>query len=154
MKTVQWFVLLLFLSALPAYGQLPSKVKKMAGTWEYKQGSGFESWELQGNELIGHAFRVNVKTGDTSKVEDMTIRKPSKHLVYVIETINYVDDSLMIRAQNFIADRKKMKFYNMTGQTPHAIEYSFGFFSKKKLKLKIYHGPFDKPLKLVLFKVI
>lgn len=149
----KWIVILFSMTAFSANAQLPSNVTKLIGVWQYQEGSGFESWELQGGDLVGHAYRVNSKTGDTSKVEDMRIRKPRKTLTYSMDTYNFVNDSMMIHTQNFVGEKRKMKFFNISGHTPYEIEYSFGFFNKKKLKIKIYHGPFDKPLTLKLHRV-
>ncbi|MDG1429058.1 MAG: hypothetical protein P8H56_10175 [Crocinitomicaceae bacterium] len=133
--------------------QIPSKSKKLAGTWDYKEGSGFEVWKMNGDEIVGAAYRVNPKTLDTSKVEGMVIRKPGRHLLCATETYNIaLDGSLVARDHNFIADRNRMKFFNLSNLPPYAVEYKFGWFNKKKMKVSIYHGPHDKPLKLVLYK--
>jgi hypothetical protein len=153
MKMAKWICLLFIVAAFNTSAQLPSNVTKLVGVWKYKQGSGFESWKKQGDELVGHAYRINNKTGDTSRVEDMLLRKPQKTLLYTTSTYNFVMDSLRVNTQNFVGEKRKMKFFNMAEHSPHAIEYSFGFWNKNKLKINIYHGPFDKPLTLTLYRV-
>lgn len=147
-------ILFLFLSgSIIGWGQVSSKVKKLEGTWEYKEGSGFETWKIVADKLIGRGYRVNQKTLDTTIVEEMLIHKPGKHLLYFTNTYGVVvNGSRFSREQNFVADRRKMKFFNVGNHPPYAIEYKFVFFSKKKLKVFVYHGPHDKPLKLTLFK--
>ncbi len=145
-------ILLVLFASKNSYAQLPSKSKKLVGTWAYKEGSGFETWELNNEELVGSAYRINNKTKDTSKVEEMHVRRPNKKLLYITETYNIMSDSLITRKQNFVADGRKMKFFNLENQTPHSIEYKFGFFSKNKLKVKIHYGPYDKPITLILFR--
>jgi hypothetical protein len=152
MKISLLFILFLT-SSIIGWGQIPSKAKKLAGTWEYKEGSGLETWELVADKLVGSGYRVNRKTLDTTIVEEMLIHKPGKHLLYFTETYGVVVGGARIsREQNFVADRRKMKFFNVGNHPPYAVEYKFGFFSKKKLKVLVYHGPHDKPLKLILYK--
>ena len=144
-------VLLLFLAfSMCAYAQLPNKVKKMAGTWEYKFRSGFEILEMNGDELQGAGYRVNQKSNDTSRVENVRIRLSNKNLVYSMTTYRVINDSVASTTHDFVSSGKRLKFQNISAPTPHAIHYSFGFFNRNKLFIKVYHGPDTKPIKLIL----
>lgn len=133
-----------------AFAQLPNKVKKMTGTWEYKFRSGYEVFEQKGEELIGVGYRVNQKSSDTSRVETIRIRMANKNLVYSMTTYNVVEDSVVASTHQFVSSGKRMKFQNISAPTPYMIRYSFGFFNKKKLFIRVYHGPEAKPIKLIL----
>ena len=139
-----------FLLSVGAFAQLPNKVKKMAGTWEYKFQSGFEILEIKGDELVGVGYRVNQKSSDTSKVENVRIRMANKNLVYSMTTYNVVQDSVVANTQEFVSSGKRLKFQNISAPTPYMIRYSFGFFNKNKLFVRVYHGPDAKPVKLIL----
>lgn len=140
-----------FLTVL-AFGQLPSKVEQLEGVWKYKEGSGYEIWRKSGDQLIGNAFRLNQKTGDSSKIEDVFIRRVNKNLIYTMKTYNYVNDSIKENVHNFVGGKRKMKWHNIDSNTPYMIKYSYGFFNRNKLIMRIYYGPHDKPTKLILFR--
>lgn len=145
-------LVMLFLVTNFVHAQLPNKVKKMEGTWEYKLGSGYEILELVGDELKGKGFRINRKTGDTASIENSNIQMINKNLIYTLTTYNVVSDSVSTTVHKFIADGKKMKFRNISSSTPYAIHFSFGFFNKNKLKMSIYHGPSADPVHLHLIR--
>lgn len=140
----------IFLLSFGAFAQLPSKVKKMAGTWEYKLRSGYEVFEEKGDELMGVGYRVNQKSSDTSQVETVRIRMANKNLVYSMTTYNVVEDSVVASTHEFISSGKRMKFQNISAPTPYMIKYSFGFFNKNKLFIRVYPGLEAKPIKLIL----
>lgn len=145
------FTLITFLFPLLAVAQLKGPAKKMAGTWTYKESPGFEIWEQQGDEMVGRAYRVS-KMGDTSLVEEMSIRSVNHRLTYNSTTFNHTGDTL-IRVQNtFIGGRRKMKFTNIAREIPFAINYSFGFLNKKRVKIQIYFNEGEKAKKIVLTK--
>lgn len=141
--------LVIFFVAIFANGQLSSKTKKLVGTWEYKSGDGFEVWSLENDFLSGAAFRVN-KVGDTSKVEDLHIRKVNKTLIYTIKSKSFIEDSLIIESRNFVATKNKMEFFNIESNLPVMIKYSFGFFNRNKIKISIQYGIKDEPVVFVL----
>lgn len=132
------------------FAQLPNRVKKMAGTWEYKFRSGFEILEVKGDELVGVGYRVNQKSSDTSRVENVRIRMANKNLVYSMTTYNVISDSIVSNTQEFVSSGKRLKFQNISAPTPYMIRYSFGFLNKNKLFIRVYHGPEAKPIKLIL----
>jgi hypothetical protein len=146
------FGALLFFLALSvsAFAQLPNKVKKMEGTWDYKFGSGFEVLEVKGDELLGVGYRINQKSSDTTRVENVRIRMANKNLVYSMTTYAVVKDSVVANTQEFVSSGKRLKFQNISAPTPYMIKYSFGFFNRNKLFIRIYHGPDAKPVKLIL----
>ncbi len=146
-------IFLILFSPLYGFTQLPSKVMRLEGIWEFKQGSGYESWELQGEDMVGHAFQVNSKTGDTSKMEDIRIRLINGRLVYMMNTYSVLEDSLVKTVHHFIGERRKMNFVNMNTHIPVKIRYRFGFFNRKKLNIMIYYGTNDKPVILILNKM-
>jgi hypothetical protein len=139
-----------FLMSFGAFAQLPNKVKKMTGTWEYKFRSGYEVFELNGDELTGVGYRINQKSTDTSRVETIRIRMANKNLVYSMTTYNVVQDSVVASTHQFVSSGKRMKFQNISAPTPYMIRYSFGFLNKNKLFIRVYHGPEAKPIKLIL----
>lgn len=143
-------VFVLFFAANMSYAQLPSKVKKMEGKWEYKLGSGFEVLELVGEELVGVGYRINQKTNDTTRVENTNIERVNDHLIFTLTTHNVIGDSISTTVQKFEAIGKKLHFRNITNMTPFAIEFSMGFLSRNKLKMSIYHGPNENPVHLYL----
>lgn len=149
---MKWIVsvLVFFFAASMTYAQLPNKVKKMEGKWEYKLGSGFEVLEVVGDELVGVGYRINQKTNDTTRVENTNIELVNSNLIYTLTTYNVIGDSVSISVQKFVAKGKKMTFRNITNFTPYAIEFSMGFLNRNKLKMSIYHGPDEDPVHLYL----
>ncbi|MFK7785763.1 MAG: hypothetical protein AB8B56_11640 [Crocinitomicaceae bacterium] len=139
-----------FILSFGAFAQLPNKVKKMAGTWEYKFRSGFEVLEVKNDELVGVGYLINQKSSDTSRVENVRMRMANKNLVYSMTTYNVVEDSVIASTYEFVSSGKRMQFQNISAPTPYMIKYSFGFFNKNKLFIRVYHGPEAKPIKLVL----
>jgi hypothetical protein len=132
--------------------QLPGAAKKLVGEWEYKEGSGFETWQLNGEELEGHAYRVS-KLRDTSIVEDLTIKRVNKNLVHIMKIYSVVNDSTITNTYHFLGNKRKLKFINIDSNTPYSIQYKFGFLNRNKLFIKIQYGPYEKPSKLVLKRV-
>lgn len=135
--------------------QLPSKVQKLEGVWKYNQGSGYEVWKSNGEtEMLGTAYRVNPKTGDSSKVESLWIRRTNRNLIYSMETFKMKADTVVSEMHDFVGGKRKMKFYNIDSRKPYLVAYSFGFLglNKKKLTIKVYYEEGEKPLKLRLTK--
>lgn len=151
MKWIQFLVFFALLSGT-AWGQLPAKAEKLIGTWKYKQKSGYEVWVMDGDGLRGTAYRVNPKTGDSSKIEDSWIRKTNRNLIYTMRTHSFVGDSIRINEYDFVGGKRKMKFYNIDSSIPFMVSYSFAFLNRKKLFVKVYYEEGEKPLKLTLTK--
>ena len=149
MRRIGMLIVVFFMS-FGTFAQLPNKVKKMTGTWEYKFRSGYEIFEMNGDELVGVGYRINQKSTDTARVETIRIHLANKNLVYSMTTYNVVADSVVASTHQFISSGKRMKFQNISAPTPYMIRYSFGFLNKKKLFIRVYHGPEAKPIKLIL----
>ena len=145
-------ILIFSFFTLNAAAQFSGKTKRLIGTWEYKSGNGFENWELDGDFLIGGAYRIN-KLGDTTKVEDLQIRKVNKTLVYTICSEEFVGDTSVVITHNFIGPKNKMKFTNIESNLPALISYSFGFLNRNKLKIRIQYGIKDTPVELMLYRL-
>ncbi len=145
-------LIITFFLSLVVSAQLPKKVEKLEGEWKYKEGSGFEVWTLKGGMLNGYAYRMN-KLGDTIMVEDIRLKMVNKTLVYSLETYNHVGDSITSLKNDFVGSKRRMTFINIDSNTPYSISYSYGFLSRKKLKIKIKYGIKEGPVVLKLLKV-
>lgn len=150
MKQILLFLFLTLTVPMVAKAQLPSSAKKLVGVWKFRQGSGYETWELVNGTLIGRAYRVNPKVGDTTRVETIRMSRSNRLMSYVMETYNYAGDSVIVTPHNFVSRNRKMRFYNIGLDTPYSIRYKFGFLNRNKLIIKIKPGPSDKPVRLVL----
>ena len=151
MKQLLLFIFLL--SCVHSNGQISNKMKKLVGIWEYKKGSGFETWKVENDMVVGYEYRVN-KIGDTLKVEEMHIKLVGKNLIYSIgEHHNLSDSTMHHESLNFLGGKRKMSFVNIDSNTPYSISYSFGLFSKNRLKIRIQYGQTDKPAKLNLIRI-
>ena len=148
------FLLLVFVGVtFLSIGQLNGKLKKMVGSWEYRSGSGIEVWKEENSGLYGYEYRIS-KTGDTVIVEEMVIRSINKNLTYSIKEHHHNTSSNKFhKSMSFIADKRKMRFYNIDENTPYFIQYSIGLLTKNKLKVKIKSGQNDKPVKLILLRI-
>ncbi len=136
--------------AVGVHAQLPNRAKKLVGTWEYKFNSGFEVMELKDDEIVGLGYRINQKTGDTSRVETIRINKVNKTMVYSMTNYKVVKDSVVATTQKMVGSGNRLKFQNITSLSPHAIKYSFGFLNRNKLFVRVYYQVDAKPVKLVL----
>jgi hypothetical protein len=141
----------LVLIASTTEAQLPKRVQKLEGLWEYRAGSGFEDWRFKGDRMVGTSFRIN-KLGDTLVAERFEIAYINKRLVMDLKAYHTVGDSLVVRQKTLIGKRRKMEFTNVSGVAIEKLRYRFGFFSKRRLKLLVYHQRDMKPQKLVLLK--
>lgn len=150
MKRLIFFLLALSI-IYTAEAQLPNRVRKLQGLWEYRQGSGFEKWNLHGDRMIGESFRIN-KLGDTLVAERFEITYINKRLVMDLKAYHMVGDSVLVRQKTLIGKRRKMEFTSVTGIKLEKLRYRFGFFSKKRLKLFIHHQSSMDPQKLVLLR--
>jgi hypothetical protein len=144
--------IILFIIPFFSSAQLKGPLLKLEGTWTFKESPGFESWERNGDEMIGRAYRVG-KMGDTSLVEEMHITSVNKRLVYQSITYNRTSDTVVRVIHNFVGKRRKMMFTNIALDLPHAIKYSFGFFNRRKLNIQIHFHEGEKAKRLVLRKL-
>lgn len=131
--------------------QLPNRVKKLDGLWEYREGSGFESWTLNGDVLFGESFRIN-KLGDTTIAERFEIYYVNKRLMLNLTAYHKVGDSLRLNEKTLIGKRRRMKFSSISGVQLETLHFKFGFLSRKRLKLFVYLEGIDDPQKLRLIR--
>lgn len=132
--------------------QIKGKADRLEGTWEYKQGSGYEIWERKDGQLQASGYRLN-KLGDTTKVETATLRYVNKRLIYKLTTFNISGDSIQRSTYSFLGGRRKMKFENIDSETPFSIHYKLGSIRRNHLKIIIRISAESKPVKLHLRKV-
>ena len=132
--------------------QIKGKAKNLVGTWQYESGGGFEVWKMEGDDLMGHGYRTS-KSGDTVKVEDLKISRVNKNLVYTLLTRQNTETGIKVNNYKFVGNRNKLYFENVEDEIPASVKYTFGLFSKQKLKIVIKYSDKDKPLKLKLRKV-
>ena len=148
-------ILILFVTvflALPSFAQIGGRAEKLIGKWEFKEGSGFETWRAEGDELVGKAYRKG-KVGDTTKVEEVNLKRVNKNLIYTLNTYNIVQDSVIVNTYRFVGGKRKLSFVNIDSNTPYSIDYKFGFLNRNKLFIKIKYGINDKATKLTLRRV-
>ncbi|MCR9172223.1 MAG: hypothetical protein NXI10_07010 [bacterium] len=129
------------------FAQLPNRVKKLEGLWEYRQGSGYEKWERRGEVMYGESFRIN-KLGDTLVAEKFEISYVNKRLILNLTAYHMVNDSIRIKEKVLVGKRRKMKFTGLNGNRLEELEFKFGLFSRNRLKLLIHHHGILKPQKL------
>lgn len=150
---INWIILFFALSlSFSGFSQFKGKAKHLIGVWEYSAGSGYEIWTDAGTHLIGQGFRSN-KLGDSILVEEIRLEQINKTLIYTMETQNFnPGDSNEVKKYTFVSTHKKLDFVNTANEMPYELIYKFGFFSKKKLKIEIYHSKTAKPIVLRLRK--
>jgi len=152
MRLIIFFFIAFILSSGVSFGQLPSSVEKLEGTWRYKGGSGYEHWKKEDGKLIGHTFRIT-RLGDTTKTEDIVLNKINNRLVYSLTTFNVIKDSLVTSHHGFIGGKRKMEFLNLSEIAPYSIEYKFGFLNRNKLKVLVKNTMTDAPSKYILYRI-
>lgn len=147
--------LLLFLfvvAAMPIVSaQLPNRVTKLEGLWEYKEGSGYERWEQKNDIMYGESFRIN-KLGDTIVAERFEIQYVNKRLVLNLKAYHTKGDSVLVQERVLIGEKRKMKFTSVSGNQLKTLHFKLGFLSKKRLKLFVWHQGVEKPQKLRLIR--
>lgn len=144
-------ILLLIVILPSAHAQLPSRVKKLEGLWEYSQGSGFEQWEQRGEVMHGTSFRIN-KLGDTLVAENFEISYVNKRLIMNLTAYHMVNDSMQVKERVLVGKRRKLQFSGLSSNRLEELEFKFGFLSKKRLKLFIHHQGILKPQKLRMIR--
>jgi len=143
---------LFVLICLTGNAQVKGKALNLVGTWKYNQGSGYETWKMDGDELIGAGYRTN-KLGDSVKVEDLRIAMVNRNLVYTLSTKQKTGIGELVITNKFIGNHRKLTFENSENDTPISIRYKLGFFNKEKLQIIILYKENDKPHRLKLTKI-
>ena len=142
---------LLIFSFTTVFSQLKGKAKHLPGTWVYAQGSGYEVWTIENDQLVGAGYRTN-KIGDTVKVEQLGIKLANNSLFYTLETgIQNFNNSAYVKHQ-FISKARKLDFTNIENVLPNHLKYTFGFFNKNKLTITVWMEESLKKTKLKLRK--
>ena len=150
---VSLFIVVAFIfNSYTSFGQLPSTVLKLSGTWMYKEGSGYEVWRSDDDQMTGYTFRVT-KTGDSVLVEEMVIKSINNRLTFNLETRTNVNDELINNERNFIGEKRKMKFINLDESAPYSMEYKYGFFNRNKLRIFVRYAANSEPMKYTLIKL-
>jgi hypothetical protein len=144
--------ILLFCTLLsPFFGnaQIKGKAHKLVGTWAYREGTGYEVWQFNGDKVEGIGYR-NLKFGDTVKVEKMEIK-----VVNGVYTYSYkkVDDFDKDKETIFMSKGKNLSFLSVNAKTPTIMKYRFAFLSKNKINLKVTVGPKYNRYILTLYRV-
>lgn len=132
--------------------QITGKATNLPGIWKYDGGSGYEIWEMVGEELIGSGYRTS-KLNDTVKVEDLRISKTKNHLIYSLITHQHTQGGVKVIETKFIGGKRKMIFENMDTEGPYLMKYAFRIFNKNKLSITILYEGKKKPIKLKLERV-
>jgi len=142
---------LVFLSflILPFLGssQIKGKAKHLVGRWNYKEGSGFEVWNRNGDKLDGSGYRI-LKFGDSVKVETLSLVFVNGRYSY---TYHYTDDAIKMKDVNFISNGRKLQFVSTNSETPIQMHYRFNL-TKNKIKLYVTVGEVYNRGILTLYK--
>lgn len=144
-------ILIAILCSTGAFAQLPKKVKKLEGTWSYKEGSGYEKWSMNGDIMNGESFRIN-KLGDTIIAERFVMKVVNKRLVLHMDAYRMQGDSVHIESRDLIGEKRKMLFTNLNGVKLETLEYKTAFLSKRKLYIILTSPTTDKARKLTLYR--
>lgn len=133
----------------PLFGlsQIKGKAKHLVGKWNYKEGSGFEVWSPNGDNLVGSGYRI-LKLGDSLKVETLSLTFTNGRYVYTYHTI---EGSNQEKDIHFISKGRKLQFVSTNSETPIRMEYRFGF-GRSKMKLYVTVGEINNRGVLTLFR--
>lgn len=145
MRIKSGLILFFVLIGTTLAAQIPGKLNRLQGTWEFKNGSGFEIWVQNKDSLCGSSFRITTG-GDTVKVEEMVIYKQEDGLIHEFNALHTGNASRSI----YDAELNKTRFVNRSDEAPHAIRYRFPLFQRRKLQILIYYGVKGKASKLNL----
>lgn len=142
-------ILIFSLLLCPFFGfsQIKGKAKYLVGKWNYKEGSGFEVWNRNGEILEGSGYRI-LKFGDSVKVETLSLSFTNGRYIY---TYHNSDESKKNKDVNFISNGRKLQFVSTNSETPIRMEYRFNL-RKNKLKLFVTVGEVNNRSMLTLFK--
>jgi hypothetical protein len=152
MRLIHFIFIAFILNSGISIAQLPSSVLKLDGMWMYKEGSGYEVWKVEADQMDGHTFRIT-KTGDTVLVEEMVIKSINRRLTFDLKTRTNVNNQVINKTRSFIGGKRKMEFINLDKSAPYSMEYKYGFFNRNKLRIHVRYSSKDDPMKYTLFKV-
>ncbi len=144
-------VKIIFLSflVLPIFGfsQISGKAKHLVGKWNYKEGSGYEIWNRNGDKLYGAGYRI-LKFGDSVKVETLSLSFINGSYIYIYKPNG---QSQQTKEIHFISNGKKLQFISTDSDIPIQMHYRLGLF-KNKMKLYVTVGELTNRGVLTLFK--
>jgi hypothetical protein len=152
MRLIVIVLVFVYGSFLNLSAQINGKATNLPGIWKYDGGSGFEIWEMVGDDLVGSGYRTS-KLNDTVKVEDLRISKTKNNLFYTLITHQQTQQGVKVVEHKFIGGKRKMYFENLDFDGPNALKYTFGIFNKDKLTITIEYEGKKKPIKLKLRRV-
>ncbi len=133
------------------HAQLPNRVTKLQGLWEYGEGSGYERWFLKNDIMYGESFRIN-KLGDTIVAERFEIQYVNKRLVLNLKAYHTKGDSVVVQERVLIGKKRKMEFSSVSSSQLRSLHFKFGFLTRNRLKLFVSHQGVEKPQKLRLIR--
>lgn len=141
----------LFASISLSHAQVNKRMKAFLGTWQYENIKGFEVWNVNGNELLGHGYRIRNEK-DTVLIETMRVTSEGKKLILHVRVVNQ-NDGKEIRFVE--SDKVKYKFVNEAHDFPKSIYYKFKRCKRKKVKVLFNHphkDTYTKPVMMVRVK--
>ena len=139
--------LCLFVLPFLGFSQIKGKAKHLVGKWNYKEGSGFEVWNRNGDKLDGSGYRI-LKFGDSVKVETLSLTFTNGRYTYTYYT---TEGSTQVKDIHFISNGRKLQFVSTNSETPIRMEYRFNL-RKNKMKLFVTVGEMNNRGVLTLFK--
>lgn len=139
--------LCLFFMPFFGFSQIKGKAKHLVGKWNYKEGSGFEVWNRNGDKLDGSGYRI-LKFGDSVRVENLSITFVNGRYTYTYYTL---DEKKQAKELYFISNGRKLQFVSTNSETPIQMHYRFNL-RKNKMKLYVTVGEINNRGVLTLFK--
>ena len=129
------------------FSQISGKAKHLVGRWNYKEGSGFEVWNRNGDKLDGAGYRI-LKFGDSVKVEMLGLSFVNGRYIYIYKPNG---QSQQAKEIHFISNGRKLQFVSTNSDVPIQMHYRLNLF-KNKMKLYVTVGELTNRGVLTLYK--
>ena len=129
------------------FSQISGKAKHLVGKWNYKEGSGYEVWNRNGDKLDGAGYRI-LKFGDSVKVETLSLSFINGRYTYIYKTKG---QSQQAKEIHFISNGRKLQFVSTNSDVPIQMHYRLNLF-KNKMKLYVTVGELTNRGVLTLYK--
>jgi len=139
--------LCLFVLPFLGFSQISGKAKHLVGRWNYKEGSGYEVWNRNGDKLDGAGYRI-LKFGDSVKVEKLSLSFINGSYTYIYKPNG---QSQQTKEIHFISNGRKLQFVSTNSDIPIQMHYRLGLF-RNKMKLYVTVGELSNRGVLTLFK--
>ena len=139
--------LCLFVMPFFGFSQISGKAKHLVGRWNYKEGSGYEVWNRNGDKLDGAGYRI-LKFGDSVKVETLSLSFVNGRYTYIYKPNG---QSQQTKEIHFISNGRKLQFVSTNSDMPIQMHYRFNL-RKNKMKLYVTVGEINNRGVLTLFK--